>query len=100
MLDDVLVAIADPGRRVLVARLAHGPATAGQLAGLLPMSRPAVSQHLRLLREAGLIRATQIGRHHWQELDPDPLLHIGEWIDAITARHRKAPALVHEGDQL
>jgi len=98
VLDSVLVAIADPSRRVLVQRLAQGPATAGQLADLLPMSRPAVSQHLSLLRQAGLIRTTQIGRHHWQELDPDPLVHIGEWIDAIPARHRKAPALVLEED--
>ena len=95
MLDTVLTAVADPSRRVLLQRLAHGPATTGQLADLLPMSRPAVSQHIRLLKQARLIRSHQLGRYHWHELDPDPLVHIGEWIGAITDRHRKAPRLQH-----
>ena len=50
MLDEVLAAIADPTRRAMIQRLAHGPASTGQLAALFPISRPAVSQHLRLLR--------------------------------------------------
>lgn len=92
-LDAVLSAVADRSRRVLVQRLAHGPATTGQLAELLPMSRPAVSQHLRLLQDAGLIRTTTVGRHRWHELVPDRLALIEQWARTVAADHTAAPGL-------
>jgi DNA-binding transcriptional ArsR family regulator len=78
-LDTVLAAVADRSRRVLLQRLAHGLATTGQLAELLPMSRPAVSQHLKVLQDAGLVRTAASGRHRWHELVPGPLLLLQAW---------------------
>jgi DNA-binding transcriptional ArsR family regulator len=92
-LDVVLSAVADRSRRVLVQRLVHGPATTGQLAELLPMSRPAVSQHLRLLQDAGLIRTTIVGRHRWHELVPEPLALVEDWARTVAADHAAAPSL-------
>jgi DNA-binding transcriptional ArsR family regulator len=92
-IDAVLVAVADRSRRRLLQRLAHGPATTGQLAELLPMTRPAVSQHIKLLQEAGLIHTTTVGRHRWHELAPAPLTLIERWAADVAARHARAPAL-------
>ena len=64
----VFGALADPTRRALVSRLAYGPATAGQLADLAQISRLAVSQHIRVLREAGVVRGSREGRFIWYEL--------------------------------
>jgi len=87
----VFVALADPSRRRILARLAQGPATTGQLADLLPMSRPAVSQHLKLVQDAGLVRSESVGRHRWHELNPDLLLAVGQWANELVARHAKLP---------
>jgi DNA-binding transcriptional ArsR family regulator len=79
----VLIAVADPSRRALLQRLAYGSATTGQLADLLPMSRPAVSQHIKLLQEAGLIDTTASGRHRWHRLRPAPLAAVTRWIAGL-----------------
>jgi DNA-binding transcriptional ArsR family regulator len=92
----VLVALADPSRRALLQRLAHGPATSGQLAELLPMSRPATSQHLRVLAAAGLLRTTVRGRHHWHELSPHPLYDLENWARTLLDRWAAAPTLQEE----
>lgn len=86
-LDAVLTAVADRSRRILLQRLAHGPATTGQLAELLPMSRPAVSQHLKVLQDAGLVRTDVRGRHRWNELSPEPLAAIQRWASDLSAHH-------------
>src|SRR6185312_8661585 len=83
----ILVTIADPSRRALLQRLAYGPATTGQLAELLPMSRPAVSQHLKLLQEAGLVDTEARGRHRWHRLAPAPLHLVLGWAGNLIARH-------------
>jgi DNA-binding transcriptional ArsR family regulator len=57
------------------------------------MSRPAVSQHVRLLQQAGLIRTTVVGRHQWHELAPAPLALVERWAGDVAARAAKAPAL-------
>jgi DNA-binding transcriptional ArsR family regulator len=90
-LSAVLAALADPTRRAAVQRLAHGPATANQLAALAPISRPAVSQHLRVLREAGLIRGTQSGRHVFYELSGAPLLEAQRWLGGLVDQWSRAP---------
>ena len=54
-LDRIYAAVADPTRRTILDRLSHGPATAGELAAPLPISKPAVSRHLRVLEQAGLL---------------------------------------------
>ena len=92
----VFVALADASRRRILGRLAQGPATTGQLAELLPISRPAVSQHLRLIQDAGLVRTETIGRHRWHELNPDVLLALAQWATDVAARHAKAPHLTKE----
>jgi DNA-binding transcriptional ArsR family regulator len=85
----VFAALADPSRRRMLARLAQGPATTGQLADLFPISRPAVSQHLRLIQQAGLISTETVGRHRWHELRPDGLLAVAQWANELAARHAR-----------
>ena len=91
MLDAVLQAVADPTRRAILQRLAHGQATVGQLAALFPISRPAVSQHLKVLRDADLVRISGPGRLSAYELTPAPLLEIGQWADTLAATWANGP---------
>jgi DNA-binding transcriptional ArsR family regulator len=90
-LDAVLTAVADPTRRAVLQRLAFGPATVGQLAALFPMSRPAVSQHVRVLREAGLVRPVTTSRTSPYELDPAPLFLVETWVRGLADRWTAAP---------
>lgn len=87
-----LAAVADPTRRTVLQRLAHGPATVGQLAGLVPMSRAAVSQHLRVLRDAGLVRPTSANRLSPYELAAEPLLETEAWLRRLVQTWSGAPS--------
>jgi DNA-binding transcriptional ArsR family regulator len=78
---EALVALADPTRRELVALLAAGEVTAGDLAGRFPVSRPAISRHLRVLREAGLVTARADGKRRLYALDPRPLRELDDWLE-------------------
>ena len=78
---EALAALADPVRRELVALLAHGEVAAGELADRFPVSRPAVSRHLRVLREAGLVTARADGRRRLYALDPRPLRELDDWLE-------------------
>ena len=91
-LDDVLSAAADGTRRAMLQRLAHGPATVGQLAALFPISRPAVSQHLRVLREAGLVRPLAPARTSPYELVPGPLFLVETWVRDLADRWTAGPS--------
>lgn len=91
MVDRAWNAASDPTRRAIIQRLAHGSATVGQLAQLFPISRPAVSQHLRVLREAGLVRQVERTRTSAYELDPTPLLEIEEWARTVADTWERAP---------
>ena len=73
--------MADDGRRTLLESLANGPATAGELAALLPIARPGVSRHLRVLREAGLVEVHQEAQRRIYSLRPAPLAEVEEWLD-------------------
>jgi DNA-binding transcriptional ArsR family regulator len=77
---EALAALADPIRRELVALLAGGERAAGDLAGRFPVSRPAISRHLRVLREAGLVRARTDGKRRLYALDPRPLRELDDWL--------------------
>ena len=77
---DALAALADPTRRELVALLAVGEVAAGQLAERFPVSRPAISRHLRVLREAGLVRSRTEGKRRLYALDPRPLRELDDWL--------------------
>jgi DNA-binding transcriptional ArsR family regulator len=78
---EALAALGDPTRRRLVALLAQGEAAAGELAGRFPVSRPAISRHLRVLREAGLVTCREQGRRRLYALDPRPLRELDEWLE-------------------
>jgi DNA-binding transcriptional ArsR family regulator len=78
---EALAALADPTRRELLDVLARGEQAAGELAGRFAVSRPAVSRHLRVLREAGLVHARTEGRRRLYSLDPRPLRELDAWLE-------------------
>jgi DNA-binding transcriptional ArsR family regulator len=78
---EALAALADPTRRQLLALLSRGELAAGELAGRFPVSRPAISRHLRVLREAGLVTSRTEGRRRLYALDPRPLREIDVWLE-------------------
>jgi DNA-binding transcriptional ArsR family regulator len=80
--DRVLHALADPTRRVIVERLSLGPATVSELAKPLPMSLPAVLQHLQVLETSGLVRSEKIGRVRTCQVEPAALRPVERWIGA------------------
>ena len=79
-MEAVLKALADGSRRTMLETLAGGPATAGELAALLPIARPGVSRHLRVLREAGLVEVRQEAQRRVYSLRPQPLTEINDWL--------------------
>lgn len=78
--DDVFSALANPLRRRLLELLATGPRNAGGLAAEFDQSRPAISEHLQILRRVGLVREEVRGREHLYHLDAAPLDEVGDWI--------------------
>jgi DNA-binding transcriptional ArsR family regulator len=84
-LDALFLALADPTRRGMVRRLSRGPATVGDLGRPYPISKPAVTKHVKALENAGLIRRERDGRFHRCVLVPDVLRRGEEWIE----QHRR-----------
>lgn len=79
-MDVVLQALADGSRRTLLEILRDHPATAGELADALPIARPGVSRHLRVLREAGLVDVRQEAQRRIYSLRPEPLSEVDAWL--------------------
>lgn len=77
----VLDALGDPTRRSILERLADGPLAVGVLAERLPISRPAVSQHLRVLKEAELVVEAAVGTRRLYRIDPSGLAVVREYLD-------------------
>lgn len=77
--DAVLSAIADPTRRAILDRLALGPACVTEVARPFPMSLAAVSKHIKVLEQAGLVRRSRCGREHTLDLDAAPLAEVARW---------------------
>src|SRR5688572_24987341 len=77
---DVFHALADPHRRTIVDRLHDGPATVSELAAMIPVARPGVSRHLRVLREAGLVAVSNTGQFRHYRLEPAPLAQLDAWL--------------------
>ena len=77
----VFAAIADPTRREILRLLEREPSGVEALAARFPISRPAISRHLRLLREAGLVVRTEMGRSNRYRTDPAPLAGVRAWLD-------------------
>lgn len=77
---DIFGALANPVRRELLAALREGPRAVGDLAGLFALGRPAVSEHLQVLRRAGLVREEPRGQHRYYHLEAAPLAEVDEWL--------------------
>ncbi len=82
---DAFGALGDPTRRTIFERVAAAPAAVGDLARGLPVSRPAVSQHLKVLKEAGLVTETQAGTRRIYRVDPRGIAAMRDWLDAHWA---------------
>jgi DNA-binding transcriptional ArsR family regulator len=83
---DQLATLADPTRRTIFERLADQPQSVGELARELPVSRPAVSQHLRALKEAGLVVDRRDGNRRIYELDPAGVSALRDYLDEFWRR--------------
>ena len=98
-----LKALADPTRRSVFERLHRSPASVGQIAAELPVSRPAVSQHLKVLKDAGLVTDTSEGTRRVYSIDQAGLAAVREYFDrfwdkALDAFRRTAEA-IHAAEQ-
>lgn len=78
---DVYRAVADPTRRAILDFLRSGPRPVNQLAAAFPMSRPAISKHLRVLRSSRLVKEKRQGRFRMYQLNPLPLRDLDRWLD-------------------
>ena len=83
--DAAFRALADPTRRAILDRLREGERTAGELGDAFAMSQPALSQHLRVLRDAGLVTQRRDGRHRWYRIDPVGLRAVYDWLEHYAA---------------
>src|SRR5882762_4562169 len=79
-LDAIFSALSDPTRRAILGRLAHGKATVAELAEPFELSQPAISKHLKVLEQAGLIRSGREANSRPRELEPEALKKISDWI--------------------
>jgi DNA-binding transcriptional ArsR family regulator len=84
-LDAVFAALSDPTRRRIVERLAHGSLTVGEIAAEFPVSQPAISRHVRVLEESGVLARNVVGRVHHCTLAPDAMNGAARWIGRQTA---------------
>ena len=96
-----LDALGDPTRRLIFELLRTGPQSVGELAGELPVSRPAVSQHLRVLEDAGLVTHRKNGTRHLYELDSAGVGVLRDWVDGFwnEALARFKAAAETKGDE-
>jgi DNA-binding transcriptional ArsR family regulator len=83
---DGLAALADPTRRTIFERVAERPSAVGELAAQVPVSRPAVSQHLKVLKDAGLVIDHQSGTRRIYQLDPDGVGAMRAYLDRFWHR--------------
>lgn len=99
-IDAVFSAVSDPTRRAILDRLARGPTRVTDVAAPLPMSLAAVSKHVKVLENAGLIRRSQHGREHLLTLDAKPLRDVQRWASRYekywTERLDRLEALFEE----
>ena len=84
--DDGWEALGDPSRRAIVACLAEGPRAVGEIAEVLPISRPAVSQHLKVLKDAGLVTDRAVGTRRVYRLNPAGVAALRDQMDTYWRR--------------
>lgn len=93
---EIFAALADPTRREIVARVARGPTPVSAIAARLPISAPAVSQHLKALREAGLVRVERRAQQRIYSFDPAGFDEIEQWLARTRATwNHRLDALEH-----
>lgn len=95
---DPWAALADGTRRTIFKRLASGPMAVSQIADGLPISRPAVSQHLKVLKCAGLVRGRAVGTRRIYQLDPDGVAALRAELDVFWAKALDAYKLIADED--
>jgi DNA-binding transcriptional ArsR family regulator len=95
---EALAALGDPTRQAIVELLAGGPRAVGDIARQLPVSRPAVSQHLRVLKEAGLVTDRQQGTRRLYQLDPGGAQAVRAYVDRLWSHALTAFKSAVEGD--
>ena len=95
VMDAVLQALADPSRRTVLEILRDHEASAGELADALPIARPGVSRHLRVLREAGLVDVRQESQRRIYRLRPEALVEVDEWLESYRALWRNRLDALH-----
>jgi DNA-binding transcriptional ArsR family regulator len=78
--DEVFAALSNPARREVLRLLLDGPKTVGEMAEHFDMRRPSLSEHLKVLRDAGLASERKSGRHRFYSLEVDPLREISHWL--------------------
>lgn len=83
-MEDPFAALADPVRRALVERLTRGPARVVDLTAGHEISRPAISRHLRVLHEAGVVTVEDVGRERHYRLEPAGLDVVRQWLDGLA----------------
>ena len=102
MLDDALLALADPTRRAILARLAKGEATVNEIAQPFDLTQPAVSHHLKVLERAGLITRSRRGTSRPCRLAPQGLAPVESWLiglrDAMERNYDRLDALLADDD--
>jgi DNA-binding transcriptional ArsR family regulator len=81
--EEALQALGDPTRRSVLEELRRGPRAVGEIASRLPVSRPAVSQHLRVLKEAGLVTERQDGTRRLYRVDPNGLADLRDYLEGF-----------------
>ncbi|GGL38019.1 winged helix-turn-helix transcriptional regulator [Phycicoccus endophyticus] len=94
-MDAVLQAIADPSRRTMLDTLRDRPASAGELAEALPIARPGVSRHPRVLREAGLVDVRQEAQRRIYTLRPETPVEVDDWLEGYRALWRTRLDALH-----
>lgn len=92
-------ALGDPTRRAILERLKRGPRAVGELADRLPVSRPAVSQHLKILKEAGLVTERQNGTRRLYRVNTERLAGVRAYLDAFWTTALANLKAVAESDQ-
>ncbi|MBF9073150.1 ArsR/SmtB family transcription factor [Streptacidiphilus fuscans] len=94
-MDAVLHALSDESRRTMLEMLRDHPATVNELAAALPIARPGVSRHLRVLREAGLVEVRQDAQWRTYSLRPEPLAELDEWLGRYRALWQRRMDALH-----
>ena len=93
---DVFAALANPVRRELLMQLRRGPRAVNDLASEFELGRPAISEHLQVLRKAELVREEPRGRERFYHLDPRPLSEVETWVEAFSKYWHKRLAAIEE----